>query len=617
MNRVEVKQCQNCKKGFQIEPEDFDFYEKIKVPSFARGSGPLRQSSSEASEAMPPPTWCPECRNTRREAWREGRILHRHSCKLCGKSIVSINSPDDPFTVYCRECWYSDKWNPLDYGRDYDFNKPFFKQYRELMEAVPRPALTGVNMVNSDFSHACRSCKNCYNIFWSYFSEDSQNCFALLLSRNTYDSFTTDNSDHAYETLHCNRLYKVRFGYFSDDCLDSSFLFDCVGCSDCFGCVNLRKQKYCLFNEKLSKEEYKKAVEYWDLGSYTRLEEAKEKFRALYLSLPHRYAHVINSQNVTGDIIRDTKNCQMCFSALDDVENCKYVYFGGLNLKDSYDVTGGGDTSELLYEVFGITHSAQRVFFSAGDGESQDIMYCDWARNCSNLFGCIRVKNKKYCILNKQYSKQEYEEILPKIKEHMDKMPYVDKKGRVYKFGEFFPSELSAYPYNESWAFTFNPKTKDEVIEEGLKWREPKERSYKISLKPENLPDHIRDVNDTILQEIVGCMHGGTCNEQCATAFRLTAEELAFYRKMNIALPRLCVNCRYVRRLQWRNGYHLYKRKCMCGGQMAKGKEQIAYTNNSSHSHSNNPCPNEFETTFSPEKLEIIYCKDCYNHEFI
>src|SRR3989344_3047542 len=117
--------------------------------------------------------------------------------------------------------------------------------------------------------------------------------------------------------------------YFADDCLDSSFLFDCVGCSDCFGCVNLRKQKYCLFNEKFSKEEYAKQIEYWDLGSYKRLEEAKEKFRLLYLSIPHRYAHVINSQNATGDIIRDTKNCQTCFSALDGVQDCKYLYFGG------------------------------------------------------------------------------------------------------------------------------------------------------------------------------------------------------------------------------------------------------------------------------------------------
>ena len=608
---TETRQCQNCRNSFVIEPEDFAFYEKIKVPA---------------------PTWCPECRNVRRMAWREERSLYRDTCKLCGKSIISIHSPDGPFTVYCRECWKSDKWDPMDYGRDYDFNQPFFAQYRKLMEAVPRPALTGTNLVNSDFSHASESCKNCYFVFWSYFSEDSQNCYALLLSRNTYDSYVTDNSEHAYESLHSNRLYKVRFGYFADECFDSFFLFDCVGCSDCFGCVNLRKQKYCVFNERFSKEEYKARMAYWDLGSYKRLEEAKEKFRLFYLSLPHRYAHIRHSQNVTGDVIRDTKDCHMCFSALYGVQNCKYLYFGGLNLKDSYDVSVGGLTSELLYEIFGVAGHAQRCFFSVGGGNSRDIFYCDWAKDSSNLFGCIALKHKQYCILNKQYTKDEYPNLVSRIMNHMNEMPYMDKKGRVYKYGEFFPTELSAYAYNESWAFPWYPKNKEEVLQEGWKWREPHERSYKITFKPEDLSDHIRDVTDSITKEIIGCLHAGACNEQCTTAFRITSEELEFYREMNIALPRLCPNCRYAQRLKWRNGFHLWKRKCMCagkksemsaeGGSASGGRNEklgtgYAYENTIAHFHGNEPCPNEFETTFSPQQPEIVYCEQCYKEEFL
>jgi len=590
--KSEVRTCQNCKNQFTIEPEDFNFYKKINVP---------------------PPTWCPECRNVRRMAWREERSLYRDTCKLCRKSVVSIHSPDGPFVVYCRDCWRSDKWDLLDYGRDYDFSQPFFAQYRKLMEAVPRPALTGDNLVNSDFSHACESCKNCYFVFFSYFSEDSQYCYALLLSRDSYDCYVTDNSDHAYESLHSNRLYKVCFGYFADECLNSSFLFDCVGCSDCFGCVNLRKQKYCIFNEKLSKDEYMKRIIYWDLGSYARSEEAKEKFRSLYLSVPHRYAHVLNSQNVTGDIIRDTKDCLTCFSALDGVQNCKYLYFGGLNLKDSYDISAAGDTSELLYETFGVTR-AQRVFLSVGGGGSRDTLYSDWARNSSNLFGCIGLKNKQYCILNKQYTAEEYKKISAKIRQHMNDMPYVDWKGREYKFGEFFPTELSAYAYNETWAFRWYPKTKEEVLKEGWGWRDPHERSYQITVKPEDLPDHIRNVTDSILQETIGCMHAGTCNEQCLTAFRITREELNFYREMNIALPRFCPNCRNVQRLQWRNGFHLWQRKCMCGGK--KSGDGI-YINTDPHFHGSDPCPNEFETTYLPEKPEIVYCEQCYKTEFL
>jgi hypothetical protein len=36
---------------------------------------------------------------------------------------------------------------------------------------------------------------------------------------------------------------------------------------------------------------------------------------------------------------------------------------------------------------------------------------------------------------------KEYEELIPKIKQHMIDMPYVDKKGNEYRFGEFFPIE--------------------------------------------------------------------------------------------------------------------------------------------------------------------------------
>jgi hypothetical protein len=65
----ETKQCQNCKRDFVIEAEDFKFYEKIKVP---------------------PPTFCPECRRQRRLIWRNERHLYKRTCDLCNKSIISM-----------------------------------------------------------------------------------------------------------------------------------------------------------------------------------------------------------------------------------------------------------------------------------------------------------------------------------------------------------------------------------------------------------------------------------------------------------------------------------------------------------------------------------------------
>ena len=591
----EKKICQNCKKSFAIEPEDFQFYEKMRVP---------------------PPTWCPECRNMRRMAAREIRTFYRDTCKLCGRAIISIHAPDGPFTIYCRDCWQSDKWDPMDYGREYDWSQPFFPQFRKLMEAVPRPALTGTNSVRSEFTSGGHGCKNCYMVFLSYYTEDSQNSWGLLLSRSAYDCFISDNSDHAYETLHVNRMYRVRFAYFSDDCMDSSFLFNCVGCSDCFGCVNLRKKKYCLWNEQLSKEEYAARMKYWDLGDHRKLREAKDKFRALYLALPHRYAQIVSSRNVTGDVIRDAKDCQSCFSVLDGVQNCKYVYFAGLNMKDSYDVSGSGDMSELLYESTHCARSQNCSFANGGGNNSRDTRYCIWTDNCSELFACVNLRNKRHCVFNKQYGEKEYEELVAKIIAQMNERPYLDRQGRAYRYGEFFPPEFSAFPYNQSFAFDWYPKTKEEIEAEGWQWTDPPKREYSITLRAEDLPDHVRDASDSILAETIGCEHAGIgCNEQCTTAFRITKEELGFYREMNLALPRMCPGCRYTQRLGWRNKLSLYRRRCDCPGAAADAKG--SYKNTTGHSHGEGRCTNEFETTFPPTGPETVYCEDCFKSEFL
>jgi len=629
----ETKTCQKCSSSFVIDASDFAFYKKIDVP---------------------PPTWCPECRNIRRLSWREDRTLYRGICALCKRETLSMYAPGNPFTIYCYDCWISDKWDQLSYGRDYDFNTPFFLQYRKLMEAVPRPALTERASVNCKYCHACMNCKNCYFLFWGYHSEDCAYGWTPFFSRKAFDSYITDNSEQTYETVDVNRLYRVGFGYFSDDCLDSSFLFNCVGCSRCFGCVNLRKQKYCVFNEQLTKEGYEEKMRYWDMGSYARLCEAKQRFRELYLSTPHRYAHTINSTNSTGDVLRNVRNCTMCFSAFDDVQNCKYIYFAGFNLKDSYDQSASGEMSELLYEC-SYTTRAQRSRFCSGQYDVMNVEYCDFERSSSNLFGCISLRNKRFCILNKQYTKEEYEKLVPRIKKHMEEMPYISKarnsngeaRNIEYRYGEFFPPELSAFAYNESFAFVWYPKTKEEVLREGLRWQDPPERTYKITQKPEDLPDHIKDASDALLKETIGCMHAyppesannnphtsaPICNEGCATAFRLTAEELAFYRDMHIALPRLCPNCRHAERLKWRNGFRLYKRRCQCGGETNNSQlitnngdlgskssvtsHGLAYANTASHPHGGGPCPNEFETTYQPERPEIVYCDQCYKAEFL
>lgn len=598
---METKNCQSCKKDFIIEADDFAFYRKINVPS---------------------PTFCPECRLIRRFAYREERALYKDTCDMCHKDMISMYAPDTEVVVYCSLCWWSDKWDGVSYGRDYDFTKPFFEQLHELQKVVPCQGLNSRNSPDCNYCNGLVRCKSCAFVFTGI---QSKNCLYSQGPIFTQDSVDCDgvmNADHAYENVNSNSVYNSRFVYFSNDCIDSSFLFNCIGCSNCFGCVNLRNQKYHIFNVPYSKEEYQKEIKKWDIGSFQILQEAQKKFLELYYKTPRRFISAINCANVLGDDMENTKNCHQCFDTRHGVENCKYLFFCGLLLKDSYDVSIGGDTSELLYEVTGSTQS-QNILFTRGSNNAINVEYGDNIYVGSNLFGCAKLKHKKYCILNKQYTKEEYEELIPKIKQHMMDMPYVDKMGRVYKYGEFYPSEHSLWAYNETVAHQWFPLTKEQALEKGFKWQDPVEKNYKVTKLPKDLPDHIDDVADSIIEEVIACEHStdtegnaslAKCNEQCMTAFRILPDELQFYRNMKVALPRLCSNCRYYERLKKRNPQKLWHRKCMCKGSSSETGE---YQNTAPHTHGNEPCQEEFETAVSNGRKEVLYCEKCYQSEFI
>ena len=229
------------------------------------------------------------------------------------------------------------------------------------------------------------------------------------------------------------------------------------------------------------------------------------------------------------------------------------------------------------------------------------MQYSIFCRNSSDCFACVGLKNAKYCILNKQYTKEEYEELAPKLIDLMDQKTYIDNKGRTYKYGEFFPYEFSPFGYNETVAMDYFPKNEDEANVEGFNWKLREKRDYHITIQSENLPDDINDVDDSILNEVISCPNNGDPMTQCISAFRIVPNELQFYKQKSLPLPRYCPNCRHYERLKYRNPMRLYSRKCMC-------------EKNHLH-HEGKNCEVEFETSYAPDRPEIVYCEKCYQQE--
>ncbi|MCH7883425.1 hypothetical protein IIA95_03355 [Patescibacteria group bacterium] len=564
----EVKQCQNCKREFTIEPRDFEFYASIKVP---------------------PPTFCPECRLQRRWMFINEMNLYKRKCDLCSKDMISVFSSEKPFTIYCNSCWWSDKWDSLDYAMEYDPSKNFFEQFRELQRKVPFPALIVEysTMVNSEYNNYASGLKNCYFVFNG---GDSENCYDSWIceeNKDFMDGLYNNNSELCYESINNGYCYKTHFSEECEECRDVYFSKNLTGCSDCFGCVNLKSKQYHLFNKPYSKEEYQKKFREFKLSSFGEIEKIKKDALGFWLQNPHKAMEGLKNIDVSGEYIYNSKNIHDSY-IVEKSEDCRYVQLvTSPALKDGYDCTSSGWGAEQMYECVGVGDgtSNMRFDFICWAGNTMSVEYSVFLVACKDMFGCIGMRNKKYCILNKQYSREDFEKLRIRIIEDMKENPYIDGKDRVFKYGEFFPYDLSYFDYNETTAHQFFPLTKDEIKQKGWRWHEKSFSSHPITKNASDLPDDIKDVNDTILNEVVGCM-------SCSRPFRFVKGELELLRKWGFPLPRKCFYCRHQDRLKRLRPIKMYERTC-------------------------SRCAKRIHSSIASGRPEIVYCESCYLSEVV
>jgi hypothetical protein len=188
MNRT----CAHCSSAFTITQDDLAFYDKVS-PVF-----------NGKKELVPPPTLCPDCRMQRRLSFRNERNLYHRKCDLTGRSIVSAYSADKPFIAYQSDEWHSDKWDAYQYGRDFDFSRPFFGQFMELKLVVPRAALVTSMQAedyNCSYINFAGSSRNCYMTFDSDFNEDSYYTKVLKHSKKCVDCAFVHGSELCYDCI--------------------------------------------------------------------------------------------------------------------------------------------------------------------------------------------------------------------------------------------------------------------------------------------------------------------------------------------------------------------------------------------------------------------------------
>lgn len=391
-------------------------------------------------------------------------------------------------------------------------------------------------------------------------------------SRNIIDSFWVEDSENCYELFNSQNCFEVFWAEKAKACNRSLFLFDCENVQNCIGCIGLRHCKNYFLNKQVALEEFTK---FWDrmLADTKFKEEVSNQFSELKANFPRRAYNIINSEDCTGDEIINSHHVLYSFK-IRDSEDSKFLDLAD-RAKDCLDVSRP-TIQELCYEV----SSCYKLYNCRFCYNSLELNNCDYCETCAHLddcFACVGLKKAQYCIFNKQYSKEEYLSLVPKIIEYMNKDSL---------YGEFFPKTISFFGYNQTVAQEYFPLTRDDAINQGWKWNDykaPAPKVEKVIKASSELPwQFAEQFADDILNYAIEC-------EETGRPFTMQKLELEFCRANHIPIPSLHPDVRYQKRVKLNNPNKLWHRNC-----------------------DNIGCKNEFKTTYAPGRPEKIYCEKCY-----
>jgi len=345
-------------------------------------------------------------------------------------------------------------------------------------------------------------------------------------------------------------------------------------------CQGLKNKTYYYKNEPISEEEYKGLISKIENSSRSELEDLRREFKEFRLQIPVKYSRLINTENCSGHNLKSAKDCKAVFDG-ENIEVCSY----GINVndaKDCVDINFAAANTSNHYEVMCTGVDANNILFSIDTWPNvSNLLYCD---SCSNgtkdCFGCIGLRHGQYCILNKQYTKEDYEakvaEIIGRMKESGE-------------WGEFFPMSLSPFGYNESTAINYFNLKQDDAVNMGANWREKEfdtEFSGDFYVSHEKISSYENEAErEKLLSGVIKC-------EVSGKPFKILPKELAFYMENKIPIPNKHYLVRIEERFKLRTPRQLHHRKCMKDG-----------------------CQNEFETTYAPDRPERVYCEKCYQEE--
>ncbi len=484
-----------------------------------------------------------ECRWKQYFAFSVFGKFRKGASELTGESFITVFPSHPRHPIYKSHEWWSDGWDAMSYGQEYDPKRPFFYQLKQLQEKIPRPHQVGENNYNCDWCDDAWNCKNCYLSRSMDKCENLSYSYRILDSKDSYDLVYSFSLQDSYDCLFCHHSFNLNFSENSRDCINSYFLFDCRNCQDCFMSWNLRNKQYCIRNTQYTKEDYFKELQKINLGSHQNIQDLKTEFKSIVKDkVIHRENFNIKTTSSTGNYMTDCDKCANVFS-WEESQNCRNS-MRGLRCKDSIDQAFTWNTEACGNNAavdggYMLKHSARSI------GRYSE--YLDLCLEVEYCFGCVGLRKKKYCIFNKQYSKEEYENLKNRIIEDMI------KRG---EYGKFLPYSMGIGNYNFSNGMVYFPDvTKEEIISKGGYWSE-EDLSSSDGEPSSVLPDDIKETEASICTKALIC-------PETKYRFNIAPAEYEFHKRKNFALPRIHFDRRIMEQMKKMVHTRSYSYKCV------------------------------------------------------
>jgi hypothetical protein len=333
--------------------------------------------------------------------------------------------------------------------------------------------------------------------------------------------------------------------------------------------MGLRHKQYCIFNQPYSKTEYCEKLKEFNIGSYSARRKVVDSFSRFVETKPRRATLQVNCENSSGNNLYNCRN----FTGFNVVggEDCRY-YIIGTRPHNCQDILVGGE-HQWCYEGVNPDHSYMS-HFTIWCWSCRNVLYSDNCHSSEHLFGCIGLRRANYCILNQQYTPENYFDTVGKLIHRMEQ-PQSDGSS---EWGEFFPISVSPFDYEETIAQDHFPKPHEEP--RNSKLQEPNEFGPDTHLIPYEPPDQICDVPESITKEVLCC-------EICRHKYKIMPLELRFYRRMEIPIPHFCPDCRRQQRFAASGSFRLYQASCAGCGKCIESAEK-------------------------KDKASLVYCQSCY-----